>query len=133
MSFLNEDERIESKMKRILTLFLLVVFCVCVAALTRTNGEPIGAAAVAGKTVTLTNFQFTPKIVTIKAGSTVTWVNKEGTHTVTADDDSWTSPTLKAGQNFSHQFDNPGTYRYHCSFHGSAGGGNMAGTVKVIR
>jgi plastocyanin len=119
-------------MKRILTFFLLVVFCACVAALTQTKGEPVAAAA-AGKTVTLTNFQFTPKLITVKAGSTVTWVNKEGTHSVNADDDSWSSPTLKAGQSFSHQFDTPGTFRYHCSFHGSAGGGNMAGTVRVIR
>jgi plastocyanin len=104
-----------------------------VLAFARPGDETSAANAPAGRTVTLTNFQFAPKLVTIKAGSTVTWVNKEGTHTVTADDDSWTSPTLKAGQSYSHQFDNPGTYKYHCSFHGSAGGGNMAGTIRVTK
>jgi len=119
-------------MKRILTLFTLVLFCAGVA-LTQMNGRPVTAAPVFASTINLTNFQFTPKTITVKAGATVTWVNKEGTHTVSADDDSWSSPTLKAGETFSHKFDSPGTYRYHCSFHGSAGGGNMAGTVRVVR
>ena len=81
--------------------------------------------------ITLTNFQFTPKALTVKVGTKVTWVNKEGTHTVSADDDSWQSPTLNAVQTFTHQFDKPGTYRYHCTFHGSAGGHDMAGSIKV--
>lgn len=89
--------------------------------------------ALAGGTVTISNFQFTPKVVRIKSGGSVTWQVKEGTHTVNADDSGFESQTLSAGQKFSHQFTKPGAYRYYCSFHGSKGGHDMAGTVIVSR
>lgn len=91
--------------------------------------EPAAAAA----TVTISNFQFGPKTVRIKAGGEVTWQVKEGTHTVTADDGSFESQALSTGQKFSHTFAKAGTYRYYCSFHGSKGGHDMAGTVIVGR
>ena len=89
--------------------------------------------ALAAGTVTISNFQFTPKIVRIKASGSVTWQVKEGTHTVNADDGSFGSSALSAGQEFSHEFTKPGTYRYYCSFHGSKGGHDMAGAVIVSR
>jgi len=94
---------------------------------------PRAAPASATNTVTLTNFQFSPKSLTIKAGSEVTWEVKEGTHNITADKGTFESQTLSAGQKFSHKFEKPGTYRYYCSFHGSKGGHEMAGTVIVTR
>lgn len=84
-------------------------------------------------TVEISNFQFTPKNVTVKVGGTVTWQNKEGSHTVTADKGSFSSPTLTAGKSFSRKFTKKGTYRYYCSFHGGAGGSSMSGTVTVVR
>ena len=93
------------------------------------TAEPAMAAA----TVSISNFQFAPKVVRIKAGSEVTWEVKEGTHTVTADNGGFESPTLSAGKKFSHTFSTPGTYRYYCSFHGSKGGHEMAGTVIVSK
>ncbi len=84
-------------------------------------------------TVTISNFQFTPRVVRVKAGAEVTWQVKEGTHTVTADDGSFESQALSAGQKFSHTFTKAGTYRYYCSFHGSKGGHDMAGTVVVTK
>ena len=87
----------------------------------------------ASNTVTLTNFQFTPKSLTIKAGSEVTWEVKEGTHTIIADKGFFESQTLSAGQKFSHKFVKPGVYQYYCSFHGSKGGHEMAGTVRVTK
>jgi len=93
---------------------------------------PMAIVNSAPAVITISNFQFTPKTLTVKAGATVTWTNKEGTHTVTADDNSWESPNLSAGQTFTHLFTKPGSYPYHCSFHGSPGG-NMSGTIKVVR
>ncbi len=89
-------------------------------------------SAVAGKTVTLTNNMFAPKTVTIKKGQSVTWVAKDGSHTVKADNGSFQSGTLTAGKSFSHTFDTPGTYGYHCTFHGSPGH-DMAGKVVVTK
>ena len=89
--------------------------------------------ASAEKTVTISNFQFAPKTVTVKVGTDVTWQVKEGTHTVTADNGAFSSEALSAGQKFSNTFTTPGTYRYYCSFHGSKGGHDMAGTIIVTR
>jgi plastocyanin len=82
--------------------------------------------------VTITNFQFDPKELHVKVGTTVTWTNKEGAHTVASDDGkTFESPTLSAGQTFSHQFKKAGRYPYYCTFHGSKGGHDMAGVIIV--
>ena len=104
-----------------------------VAARARANANVTPEPAATGVTVSISNFQFGPKAVRIKAGSEVTWQVREGTHTVNADDGSFASPTLSAGQKFSNTFSTPGTYRYYCSFHGSKGGHDMSGVVTVVK
>jgi plastocyanin len=98
------------------------------------NGGRTGAttAAVAEKaTVKVSNFQFTPKVLTITPGTTVEWVNEASRHTVEADDGSFKSEVLKQEDKFEHKFDKPGTYAYHCEFHGEKGGKDMAGKIIV--
>jgi plastocyanin len=91
--------------------------------------EGSGAAGVSIK-----DFEFQPISLTIKAGTTVNWKNDGSTsHTVTADNGSFESPTLGAGAAFSRKFTKPGTYRYHCAFHGGKGGEGMSGTIVVTR
>ena len=68
--------------------------------------------------VTIKSFAFDPDSVTVKAGDTVTWTNQDSAaHTVTADDNSWTSPNIAKGATFSHTFTTAGTVAYHCSIH----------------
>jgi plastocyanin len=81
--------------------------------------------------VIITNNKFEPKTITVKAGTEVTWENKEGAHTVSADDGSWKSAALTAGKTFSYKFDKPGKYPYYCGFHGGMGGREMSGVVNV--
>lgn len=81
--------------------------------------------------VTITNFKFEPKTLTVNEGDTITWDNKEGLHTVKSDTDAFVSKNLKAGESFSYQFTKAGKYPYHCAFHGSKGGADMAGTIIV--
>jgi|SRR5688572_16863005 len=95
------------------------------------NSQDKEKAAQGKGKVTASNNKFEPKMISVKAGSEVIWENKEGSHTVTSDDGSWASPTLAAGQTYSHKFDKPGKYPYHCAFHGGKGGRNMAGVVNV--
>ena len=89
------------------------------------------ATAQGANQVTITNFKFEPKTLTVNEGDTVTWNNTEGVHTVKSDSDAFISKNLKAGENFSYQFTKAGKYPYHCGFHGSKGGADMAGTIVV--
>lgn len=87
---------------------------------------------VAAANVTMTNFEFNPKELRIKAGTTVVWIDKEGTHQVISDDGrSFSSPVLKPGQFFRRRFTKAGRYPYYCSFHGSKGGSGMSGIIIV--
>lgn len=80
--------------------------------------------------VTINNFAFGPQNITVKAGTTVTWTNKDSaSHTVTADQASADAPAsqnLAQGQTYSFTFKKAGTYAYHCQIHPS-----MKGTVTV--
>jgi plastocyanin len=81
--------------------------------------------------VKITNFQFEPKELSIKAGTIVEWTDERGRHTVEADDGSFKSDTLTAAGQFEHKFDTPGVYPYFCSFHGDKHGKDMAGVITV--
>jgi plastocyanin len=60
------------------------------------------------------------------------WNNANAnTHTVTADDDSFDSGDIATGQQFSQEFDTPGTYPYFCQYHGDVGGVGMSGVIVV--
>jgi plastocyanin len=71
--------------------------------------------------ITISNFAFAPTSVTITAGTTVQWVNKDAsTHTTTSDGGdpaSWDSGPLMTNATFSVTFTTPGTYGYHCAIH----------------
>ncbi len=75
--------------------------------------------------VAISNFQFSPDTLTIVAGTKVTWTNNDVVpHTVTFD--SFDSKPISSGESFTHQFDAPGTYNYHCAIHPS-----MVGKIVV--
>ncbi|MEK6324654.1 MAG: DUF420 domain-containing protein [Acidobacteriota bacterium] len=83
-------------------------------------------------TVKISNFQFEPKELTVKAGTIVEWTDEGGRHTVEADDGLFKSDTLTAGGQFNYKFDTPGVYPYYCTFHGEKHGTDMAGVITVI-
>ncbi|MDL2335567.1 MAG: plastocyanin/azurin family copper-binding protein [Chloroflexota bacterium] len=62
---------------------------------------------------------YTPNVLMIPLGTTVTWTNNDPgqIHTVTAADGSFDSGFLSTGQTFSYTFDNPGTFDYSCLPH----------------
>ncbi|WP_458687912.1 cupredoxin domain-containing protein [Nocardia tengchongensis] len=78
-----------------------------------------GAPAPAGPdAVTIDNFAFGPGSLTVAAGTTVTWTNKdEEPHTVVANDGSFRSPTLGTGATYTFTFAKPGSFAYVCSIH----------------
>ena len=89
----------------------------------------VPTAPLASATVTVSNFKFDPKDVTVPVGGTVEWVDQRGRHNVTADGREFKSPELVAGDKFDHRFEKAGVYKYYCTHHGAAGGQDMAGTV----
>jgi plastocyanin len=68
--------------------------------------------------VTIDNFSFNPKELTVTVGSKVTWVNHDDVpHTVVAVDKSFKSSALDTNDQFSFTFTNEGKYDYYCSVH----------------
>jgi plastocyanin len=60
---------------------------------------------------------FTPSILTVQRGTTVSWVNKdESPHTVTSGEGAFASQALYSDQFFFFRFDKPGTYTYFSGF-----------------
>ncbi|MFO7168983.1 MAG: plastocyanin/azurin family copper-binding protein [Chloroflexota bacterium] len=84
--------------------------------------------------VPMANFGFNPREVVVPVGATVVWVNQDAApHTATADDgSSFDSDLLGSGEQFRHTFDTVGEFPYFCTLHGSAGGIDMAGVVRVV-
>jgi len=68
--------------------------------------------------VKIDNFSFTPQVLTIKAGTSVTWTNKDDApHTVVSGSKKFASSVLDTDGRFSFTFKDPGTYDYYCSVH----------------
>ena len=87
---------------------------------------PVARAAASGG-VTIEDFAFAPRTITVDVGDTVTWTNRDGVeHTATADDGAFDTGLLGRGQSGSHTFDQAGSFPYHCTPHP-----NMTGTVVV--
>jgi plastocyanin len=63
---------------------------------------------------------FNPSTITVSAGTTVTWTNKDGVaHTVTSDDNLFNSGSISSGGIYTYTFSTIGTFQYHCSIHPS--------------
>jgi plastocyanin len=68
---------------------------------------------------------------TVQVGDTVCWTWASSNHSVTADDASFGSGVQPSASTFRITFGSAGTVPYHCTVHGSSGGGGMSGTVTV--
>ena len=71
--------------------------------------------------VTIKNFAFSPKEITIKVGDTITWTQEDTVHHTTTGG-IWDSVDLGQGQTYSKTFDKAGTYDYICTIHPSMKG-----------
>jgi amicyanin len=92
----------------------LIIIGSCSKSKDTTNTPPVTS----GNNVSIINFKFSSADIHVTSGSTVTWKNNDSSpHTVTADDNSFTSPTLNTGDTYSKTFATAGTYPYHCSIH----------------
>ncbi len=79
--------------------------------------------------VRISNFQFTPKTLTVKPGTEVTWTNDDtAVHSIKDTSPLATPVSRDLGQRatFSITYERPGSYSYICGIHQY-----MAGTVTV--
>lgn len=77
--------------------------------------------------VEIRDYSYQPASITVPAGATVTWINKDSTaHTVTPTDGSFNSGNIASGAWFNQTFNASGTYQYQCLIHAS-----MVGEVIV--
>jgi plastocyanin len=69
--------------------------------------------------VKIDNFTFAPPTLTVAAGTTVKWVNRDDIpHTVVSEDKTtFKSKALDTDDSYSYTFTKPGTYTYFCSIH----------------
>jgi len=68
--------------------------------------------------VNIDNFTFTPPVLTIAVGTTVTWTNRDDIpHTVVENDRNFRSAAIDTDEQFSHKFNTPGEINYFCSLH----------------
>ena len=110
------------------------IFCLAswaMTALISLQAVPPGVAAapaVAGKAeVKIDNFSFSPRALTVKAGTQITWTNGDDIpHTVVSEGHTFKSKVLGTGEKFTFTAGKPGTYSYSCSIHP-----NMTGKVVV--
>src|ERR1700692_1887504 len=68
--------------------------------------------------VKIDNFSFGPAAITVAAGTTGTWTNRDDIPpTVVSDDKAFKSKAMDTDEKFSFTFTKPGTYGYFCSIH----------------
>ncbi len=94
---------------------------------------PLLAQAATHEVQVRNNF-FSPNNLTIEVGDTVHWSSNGGIHDVTADDNSFASPT-SSSIDYSRTFSSIAEIFYHCSVHSSPGlsiANNMNGRISVV-
>ncbi|MGO8828423.1 MAG: cupredoxin family copper-binding protein [Steroidobacteraceae bacterium] len=83
-----------------------------------TTWGPTSAWAAEEPKVLIKDFMFAPMSLTVKAGTTVTWVNMDDEpHNVISDAGLFRSGGFDTNDSFSYKFDKPGTYHVTCSIH----------------
>jgi len=103
--------------------------------------NPGGTTGVSTNNIVIADLTFTPGLVNVPVGTTVSWEWKDCTadpsgygyggcvsHNVTFDDGSSIASSTQSSGTFSRTFNAAGTYKYHCSIHGAS---VMSGQVTV--
>jgi len=86
------------------------------------------APQAAAGAISIDNFTFTPQTLTVKAGTTVTWTNRDDIpHGIAAENNAFAkSKALDTDDSYAFTFTTPGTYKYFCYVHP-----HMTGTIVV--
>lgn len=81
-------------------------------------------------TVPIYGGSYHPKVLTVRTGTTVIWVNRaRDSHTVTSVNGLFNSGIIRYGGHYGVTFTKTGMYRYYCTLHPKT----MRGTLMVRR
>ena len=107
---------------------VIVVASIALVVYQKTSTNSAVKDAVSTDQVNIKDYAFTPKAITVKAGTTVTWTNHDGVkHELTSYDGHLPAGREFAnGETYTYTFTKAGTYKYHCKIHP-----NMTGVVVV--
>jgi len=87
----------------------------------------LNSRLIATNKVEIKNSSFVPANATVNVGKDVTFTNNDSiTHTIIADDNSFSSGPLDPGASFTRVFSSAGIVTYRCSIHPS-----MTGKIEV--
>jgi plastocyanin len=84
------------------------------------SGEPVRTAAGtdAASQVMIDNFVYSPVPLTVKVGTTVTWINHDDIpHTVDSTQGKFKSAALDTDDKFEFKFTEAGEYPFYCRIH----------------
>jgi plastocyanin len=102
--------RLPARLRHGLRATLVIVTVIAVLA----SGQALAAEA----QVKIANFTFDPHTLTVKAGTTVTWVNADDIpHLVSEKYGIFRSSALDTNDRFSQTFSTAGTIEYFCAIH----------------
>ena len=120
-------------MKKTLFIGLLIIAVLisgCTTTTTTRTAEPTPvtttSATPAPVSVAIRSSTFTPDIVEISKGTTVTWTNDDGVpHTVTSISGAFDSGNIDPGKTYSYTFNQAGPFEYSCTNHPSMAHGKV--------
>jgi plastocyanin len=108
---------------------LVAVFAVAraVASDNHTTSTAAAPSTTAGSgpaaAVSIKDFTFSPRAVTVKVGTQVTWTNGDPfAHSIKSADGTFNSSPLDQGKTFQAVFSKAGTFAYICGIHNSMTG-----------
>lgn len=92
-------------------------------------GTTTGNALDAKVTIEMKNYRFSMPNITVKAGTTIEFINRDEDveHNAQTDDGSFKTDFLSLGETATIKLDKPGVYEYYCLPHKT----NMKGTITV--
>jgi len=100
--------------KAIFAVLLLLVAIIFISGCVKTTESPPKSTTA---TVIIQDRAYNPQNITVKAGTTVVWENKDPfTHDVTFDNGMFDSD-VNSTESISFTFSQPGEYPYHCDIH----------------
>lgn len=107
--------------------FIVVLLCGTALTSCAQSGSAADRPKPRTHTVMIEAMVFRPKEITVTAGDTVVWVNRDLVHhTVTSSAAAFDSHVVETNGSWRHTFDQTGDFAYICSFHPT-----MTGQLRV--